>query len=62
MRNAVLVIGAVLVGLLLALAVFAPLLSPVPPEAQDILARFQPPGAQHPLGTDNFGRDLLARI
>ena len=62
MRNAVLVIGAALVGLLLALALFAPALAPFPPDAQDILARFQPPGAHHPLGTDNFGRDLLARI
>jgi len=24
--------------------------------------RFQPPGIRHPLGTDNFGRDVLLRI
>jgi len=24
--------------------------------------RFQPPGIEHPLGTDNFGRDILLRV
>ena len=24
--------------------------------------RFQPPGPAHPLGTDNFGRDILRRV
>lgn len=32
------------------------------PDAQDILARMAAPSALHPLGTDNFGRDTLARI
>jgi peptide/nickel transport system permease protein len=28
----------------------------------DSSQRFQPPGLSHPLGTDNFGRDILLRI
>ncbi len=42
-------------------ALAAPWLAPHDPNAQDILARFQGPGARYWLGTDNFGRDTLAR-
>ncbi len=42
-------------------ALAAPWLAPHDPNAQDILARFQGPGAVYWLGTDNFGRDTLAR-
>ncbi len=51
-----------------ALALFAPLLSPHDPYAQQLLSRLQPPvwmdrGAWgHPLGTDQLGRDYLSRL
>jgi peptide/nickel transport system permease protein len=32
------------------------------PLRTDLLRRFEPPSPAHPLGTDQFGRDLLARI
>jgi peptide/nickel transport system permease protein len=32
------------------------------PNAVDLFGRFQPPGAEHPLGTDELGRDLLLRL
>ena len=32
------------------------------PNAVDLFARFAPPGAGHPLGTDELGRDLLLRL
>lgn len=46
-------------------AVFAPYLTPYPEEGRgepNIANKFLPPGPGHPLGTDNLGRDLLARI
>ncbi len=51
----------VVVGLCLA-AVFAPLVAPYDPAAQDIANRLQGPSESHPLGTDHLGRDLLSRI
>jgi len=43
-------------------AALGPVLSPHDPLAQSIRERFQGPSAAHWLGTDNFGRDTLARI
>jgi peptide/nickel transport system permease protein len=51
---------AVVVSLVL-VAIFAPLLVADPAE-QDIVNRLQGPSADHLLGTDQLGRDLLARI
>ena len=53
---------------LTALALLAPLLAPQDPYAQNLLSRLQPPvwmdnGAwDHPLGTDQLGRDYLSRL
>ncbi len=43
-------------------AVFADAISPYPPNQQNLRARLQPPSAEHILGTDHFGRDVLSRI
>src|SRR5512138_2967678 len=53
-------LGILLVFLLL--AVFAPLVSPYDPVAQDYTAALSAPSAAHLLGTDNFGRDVLSRL
>ena len=50
----------VLVGLY-AVALLAPLLAPADPNAQVLLDRLKPPSADHPLGTDSLGRDILSR-
>ena len=45
-----------------AAALFAPMLSPYDPLAQNLDERLQPPSRAHLLGTDDFGRDILSRI
>src|ERR687886_565550 len=61
--NATLLVGIAFLALILAVALFAPLLAPYDPIEQDLAAAFQGPGTPgHPLGTDNYGRDVLSRI
>ncbi len=49
-------------GLLLVVAVTAPLIAPYDPNMADYAAVRQGPTAAHWLGTDNLGRDILSRI
>ncbi|MFI8893886.1 dipeptide/oligopeptide/nickel ABC transporter permease/ATP-binding protein [Streptomyces paradoxus] len=51
----------VVVGITAAV-VLAPLLAPHPPLAQDLLHALSGPSANHPLGTDALGRDVLSRL
>lgn len=56
--------GALLIVLALA-ALAAPMIAnwlALDPEEVDLLARFEPASAAHPLGTDELGRDVLARL
>jgi peptide/nickel transport system permease protein len=57
-------IGLVMIGLMVGMAIIAPLISPFSPSAQFSEYVLQGPGAggTHFLGTDEFGRDLLSRI
>lgn len=52
---------ALVLGLVLA-AVFGPMLSAFAPDAADFMATLAPPSADHLLGTDDLGRDVLSRI
>jgi peptide/nickel transport system permease protein len=56
------VIGLAIILLLFFTAAAAPLLTPYDPIAQDMSIRLAPPSAAHWFGTDNFGRDVFARI
>lgn len=55
-------IGLWLMMLIVGMAVFAPVLSPHDPIEQDHLATHAEPSLTHPLGTDNLGRDVMARL
>jgi peptide/nickel transport system permease protein len=59
--RAALVAGAVLVAVV-AGAALLPEVLPYRYDQQDLDATFQGPSRLHPLGTDQFGRDLLARV
>jgi ABC-type dipeptide/oligopeptide/nickel transport system permease subunit len=54
--------AAVLLLLLLAYVLLWPSLSPYDPNGIDLDGSRQPPSLAHPLGTDQFGRDLLTRV
>jgi len=56
------VIGGAVLLLVVCSAVFAPVITPHSPIRGDLTAVSQPPGAAHPLGTDDLGRDVLARL
>jgi peptide/nickel transport system permease protein len=55
-------IGGGLVLMLVLAALLAPLLADRPPNQQNLRARLQPPSAEHPFGTDEFGRSLYSRV
>ena len=62
-RYPTLIIGAVILLTAIAAAIFGPMLSPYDPTSVDVLHTLAPPLTPgHPLGTDAFGRDILARI
>ena len=54
--------GALIVVAMILMAAFADFLTPYDPVANSFAAMTQAPGWEHWLGTDQFGRDLLARI
>jgi peptide/nickel transport system permease protein len=55
-------IGFMLVAIIIFTAIFAPVLAPYDPIQNDLPSRLQTPNAQHWLGTDQLGRDILSRI
>jgi peptide/nickel transport system permease protein len=56
------VIGLILIVFLVITAIFAPWMAPYPPNDIDMSITLAKPSAEHWLGTDNLGRDVLSRI
>lgn len=61
MGRPALVASASVAGVLTLMAVFGPWIAPYDADATDVLAAGQGPSAQHLLGTDSLGRDVLSR-
>lgn len=56
------VAGALIVGIVAAAAIAAPLIAPYDPAEVDVGAILAPPSAEHWLGADNMGRDIFSRL
>src|SRR6056297_2270619 len=54
--------GLAVIIFLIIVALLAPVLAPYDPFEQNILTRYKAPSAEHLLGTDEMGRDILSRI
>jgi peptide/nickel transport system permease protein len=61
-RNKLAVLGAALTLIVLVLGLLAPWVTPYDPIGLDTPHRLEPPSAAHLLGTDPFGRDIVARL
>jgi peptide/nickel transport system permease protein len=62
LQNKAAVLGMAIVLIMILMAIFAPLVAPYGPLSQELSNRLQPPGKQHLMGTDKYGRDILSRV
>ncbi|SEO45260.1 ABC transporter permease [Amycolatopsis saalfeldensis] len=68
LRNRLGLVAVIVLAVMVLVAVFAPLIAPYDPGAQDLLVRLRPPAwtaagdSSHLLGTDQLGRDILSRL
>jgi peptide/nickel transport system permease protein len=60
--NVELSLALLVMAVLVAFGVLGPLLWQVDVEAVDVLGALSPPSLDHPMGTDDVGRDILARF
>lgn len=62
MENKAAMAGAIIIAIYILVALFAPLLAPYDPFEIDLKNKLVPPSADHWMGTDDKGRDILSRI
>ena len=61
-RNKNALAGLIIIVGYIIIAIISPLISPHNPVKQDLNKVILPPSPEHPLGTDQLGRDILSRI
>jgi len=62
LTNHNLIIGLTVFVLIVLAAVFIPMITGIDPNVMDVVNRLKAPSAEHPFGTDAFGRDLMTRV
>lgn len=58
----ILITGAIIVGSIILMAIFAPVVAPFDPHDQESGPQLIAPSLEHPMGTDNLQRDVLSRV
>jgi peptide/nickel transport system permease protein len=61
-RHPTAIVGSVVLAAMVLIAVFAPWLGTVDPQALSPIHRLKPPSGQHWFGTDMLGRDVYSRV
>ncbi len=61
-RNKIAVLGLIIITTMALAALFAPVIAPYDPIEPHYTARFEPPGADYLLGSDEIGRDIFSRL
>ena len=61
-RSKLATFALVYVAFMTVVALLAPVISPFPPNAIELGVRLSAPDGVHPFGTDDLGRDVLARL
>jgi ABC-type dipeptide/oligopeptide/nickel transport system permease subunit len=61
-RNRLALIGLVISGIVVVVALLAPLMAPYDPLKLAVANRLQPPSPEHWMGTDHLGRDIYTRV
>ncbi len=62
LSNKNVVIGLIMLGIIIMLGVFAPLIAPHDPYMTNTSCSLQGPSMEYPFGTDEFGRCILSRM
>ena len=56
------IVGAIITGIMVALLIWGLIGKPYDPDAMDASLKFAPVSLKHPMGCDNFGRDIFSRV
>ena len=62
MRNKMAIAGLIFLGIVVLMALAAPVIAPYSYEEQDLFNTLKGPSGEHIFGTDNLGRDIFSRI
>lgn len=61
-KNKMALAGLIVLGIVILMAIFGPIISPYTYDGQDAASRNLLPSFEHPFGTDKFGRDIFVRV